>query len=44
MTRAKAKQLRKLIEHLALTLDDETALTGVDGNLVYMGGRNRGEK
>lgn len=30
MTRAKAKQLRKLIEHLALTLDDETALTGVE--------------
>lgn len=30
MTRAKAKQLRKLIEQLALTLDDETALTGVE--------------
>lgn len=30
MTRAKAKQLRKLIEHLAITLDDETALTGVE--------------
>ena len=30
MTRAKAKQLRKLIEQLAVTLDDETALTGVE--------------
>ena len=30
MTRAKAKQLRKLIEQLAITLDDETALTGVE--------------
>ena len=30
MTRAKAKQLRQLIEHLAVTLDDETALTGVE--------------
>ena len=30
MTRGKAKQLRKLIEQLALTLDDETALTGVE--------------
>lgn len=30
MTRAKAKQLRKLVEHLAITLDDETALTGVE--------------
>ena len=30
MTRAKAKQLRQLIEQLALTLDDETALTGVE--------------
>lgn len=30
MTRAKAKQLRKLIEHLAVTLSDETALTGVE--------------
>lgn len=30
MTRAKAKQLRKLIEHLAVRLDDETALTGVE--------------
>ena len=30
MTRAKAKQLRELIESLAVTLDDETALTGVE--------------
>ena len=30
MTRGKAKQLRQLIEHLAVTLDDETALTGVE--------------
>ena len=30
MTRAKAKQLRQLIERLAVTLDDETALTGVE--------------
>lgn len=30
MTRAKAKQLRQLIEHLAVTLSDETALTGVE--------------
>ena len=30
MTRGKAKQLRKLIEQLAVTLDDETALTGVE--------------
>ena len=30
MTRAKAKQLRQLIEQLAATLDDETALTGVE--------------
>lgn len=30
MTRAKAKQLRQLIEQLAGTLDDETALTGVE--------------
>ena len=30
MRRAKAKQLRKLIEQLAATLDDETALTGVE--------------
>lgn len=30
MTRAKARQLRKLIEQLAVTLDDETALTGVE--------------
>lgn len=30
MTRAKAKQLRQLIEQLAVTLDDETALTSVE--------------
>ena len=30
MTRAKAKQLRQLIEQLAVTLDDKTALTGVE--------------
>lgn len=30
MTRAKAKQLRKLIEQIAVTLDDETSLTGVE--------------
>ena len=30
MTRGKAKQLRALIEQLAVTLDDETALTGVE--------------
>ena len=30
MTRAKAKQLRQLIEQLAVTLDDENALTGVE--------------
>ena len=29
MTRGKVKQLRALIEQLAVTLDDETALTGV---------------
>ena len=30
MTRAKAVQLRQLIEQLTVTLDDETALTGVE--------------
>lgn len=30
MTRGKAKFLRNLIEQLAITLDDETALTGVE--------------
>ena len=30
MTRGKAKQLRALIETLAITLDDETAMTGVE--------------
>ena len=35
MTRAKAKQLRQLIEQLAVTLDDETALTGVELFLIW---------
>ena len=30
MTRAKAKQLRQLIEQLAVTMSDEAALTGVE--------------
>lgn len=30
MTRGKAKTLRKLIEQLSITLDDETALKGVE--------------
>ena len=30
MTRGKAKQLRALIEMLAITLDDTTALTGIE--------------
>ena len=30
MTRGKVKQLRQLIEQLAVTLDDETALTGLE--------------
>lgn len=30
MTRGKAKQLRALIEQLAVTMDDETALDGVE--------------
>ena len=30
MTRGKAKQLRQLIEQLAVMLEDETALTGVE--------------
>ena len=30
MTRGKAKQLRALIEQLSATLDDETALTGIE--------------
>ena len=30
MTRGKAKLLRKLIEQLAVTLDDTTALTGIE--------------
>ena len=39
MTRAKAKQLRQLIEQLAVTLDDETALTGVELFLVWETGK-----
>ena len=39
MTRAKAKQLRQLIEQLAVTLDDETALTGVELFPVWATGR-----
>ena len=39
MTRAKAKQLRQLIEQLAITLDDETALTGVELFPVWAIGR-----
>ena len=30
MTRAKAKQLRQLIEQIAVTMSDETALSGVE--------------
>ena len=39
MTRAKAKQLRQLIEQLAITLDDETALTGVELFPVWVVGK-----
>ena len=39
MTRAKAKQLRQIIEQLALTLDDETALTGVELFQMWATGR-----
>ena len=39
MTRAKAKQLRKLIEQLAVTLDDETALTGVELSPAWVVGK-----
>ena len=39
MTRAKAKQLRQLIEQLAVTLDDETALTGVELFPVWEAGK-----
>ena len=39
MTRAKAKQLRQLIEQLAVTLDDETALTGIELFPVWAIGR-----
>ena len=39
MTRGKAKQLRKLIEQLAITLDDETALTGVELFPTWVAGK-----
>ena len=39
MTRGKAKQLRQLIEQLAVTLDDETALTGVELFPVWVVGK-----
>lgn len=39
MTRAKAKQLRQLIEQLAVTLDDETALTGVELFPAWVSGK-----
>ena len=39
MTRAKAKQLRQLIERIAVTLDDETALTGVELFPMWVIGR-----
>ena len=39
MTRGKAKQLRQLIEQLAVTLDDETALTGVELSPMWAIGR-----
>ena len=39
MTRAKAKQLRQLIERIAVTLDDETALTGVELFPMWVVGR-----
>ena len=40
MTRAKAMQLRQLIEQLAVTLDDETALTGVELFPAWAVGKN----
>ena len=39
MTRAKAKQLRQLIEQLSVTLADETALTGVELFPMWVIGR-----
>ena len=39
MTRAKAKQLRQLIEQLAVTLADETALTGVELFPAWVAGK-----
>lgn len=40
MTRGKAKLLRQLIESLAITLDDETALTGVELFPVWVSGKD----
>ena len=39
MTRGKVKQLRQLIEQLAVTLDDETALTGVELFPAWVAGK-----
>ena len=39
MTRAKAKQLRQLIEQLTVTMSDETALTGVELFTMWAIGR-----
>lgn len=39
MTRGKAKLLRQLIEQLSATLDDETALTGVELFPAWAGGK-----
>ena len=39
MTRGKVKQLRQLIEQLAVTLDDETALTGVESFPAWVVGK-----
>ena len=39
MTRGKAKQLRQLIEQLAVTLADETALTGVELFPAWVAGK-----
>ena len=39
MTRGKVKQLRQLIEQLAVTLDDVTALTGVELFPAWVAGK-----
>lgn len=39
MTRGKAKQLRALIEALAITLDDATALTGIELFPAWVAGK-----